>query len=169
ARPAPPRDRATRTPCGRSGTPPARGPDAVRSGPRRPRGRRPGPARWRGRPASTPARRAARPARGATAPRPRGARLPWRPPAAAPSPRPAAPRAGSAASDLDLFLELLGLVVGGERVQHLVHAPFEEVLETMQGELDAVVGHAPLGEVVGADLLAAVAGAHHLAAGGGAL
>src|SRR5262249_39446601 len=58
------------------------------------------------------------------------------------------------------FLELLGLVVGDERVHDLVQVAVQHVLQAVQREADAVVRDARLLEVVGADLLGAIAGAH---------
>src|SRR6266545_2141532 len=64
---------------------------------------------------------------------------------------------------LGLLLQLFGLVVGGERFHDHVQFSVHDEVELMQGEADAVVGHAILRKVVGADLLAAVARADHAA------
>src|SRR5262249_38452904 len=56
------------------------------------------------------------------------------------------------------LLELLGLGMGDERVDDLLQASVQDLLQAVQGEPDAVVGHARLLEVVGPDLLAAVPG-----------
>ncbi len=64
-------------------------------------------------------------------------------------------------------LERLHLVVGTERLGDLLHIAGHNGVEPVEGESDAVIGHAPLGEVVGADPLAAVATPHLLLAVGG--
>ena len=55
--------------------------------------------------------------------------------------------------------ELLGVVFAGKRVEQFVEIAVHDGVDLAQGEVDAVVGDAPLGEVVGADAFAAVAGA----------
>ena len=56
--------------------------------------------------------------------------------------------------------ELAGLVIGDERVDQLVErGPLEHLLELVQGEVDAVIGDAPLREVVRPDAFGASAGA----------
>src|SRR5688572_1882101 len=60
-----------------------------------------------------------------------------------------------------LFLgELLGLVFVLQRRQQLVDLALHDVAELVEREIDAVVGHATLREVVGADAFGTVAGAH---------
>src|SRR5712692_11092176 len=54
-------------------------------------------------------------------------------------------------------LQLLALVVDDERFDDVVEPAVHDTVQLMQGEADAVVGDAVLGEVVSADLLAAVA------------
>src|SRR6185503_20528987 len=56
--------------------------------------------------------------------------------------------------------ELLGLVLGGERRRDLREVAVHDRIDLVQREVDAVVGDAPLGEVVGADAVRAVAAAH---------
>src|SRR6185436_18223578 len=56
-------------------------------------------------------------------------------------------------------LELLRLVVGDQAGHDLVEVAVEHFLQPVDGEPDAVVAHAGLLEVVGADLLRAVAAA----------
>ena len=51
------------------------------------------------------------------------------------------------------------LVLGGQRVDELVQLAHHDPVDLVQRQIDAVVGHAALREIVGADALAAVAGA----------
>src|ERR1019366_7266891 len=60
-----------------------------------------------------------------------------------------------------LLLHLLALVMGDEGIEDGIHFAFHHEIELMQRQADAVIAHAILREVVGADFLAAVAGAHH--------
>ena len=53
--------------------------------------------------------------------------------------------------------QLRGLICGDEAVKELVDVPVHDVIKLIQGELDAMVGHAALGKIVGADLFGAVA------------
>ena len=54
----------------------------------------------------------------------------------------------------------LRLALGGQRVDDLVEpVALHDPVERIEGEVDAVVGHPPLREIVGADALRAVAGA----------
>jgi hypothetical protein len=62
--------------------------------------------------------------------------------------------------------EFFSLVVSGKGVDDLIEAALHDQIELVEGESDAVVGDAVLGEVVGANFLAAVAGADHAAAFG---
>src|ERR1035437_2278270 len=62
-----------------------------------------------------------------------------------------------------LLLQFFGLVIGGQGLEDGVHLPFHHEIQLMQREADAVIRHAVLREVVGADLFAAIAGAHHAA------
>src|SRR3972149_2340662 len=55
--------------------------------------------------------------------------------------------------------ELLGLVLGGKRAGQLGKVAIHDVLDLVQREVDAVIGHASLREIVGADALGAVAAA----------
>src|SRR5882672_1444182 len=55
--------------------------------------------------------------------------------------------------------EQLGLVLRGESVGELGQVAVHDVLDLVQREVDAVVGHAALREVVGANAIGAVAGA----------
>ena len=55
-----------------------------------------------------------------------------------------------------------------ERFQQLVQTSFQYRLQIVNGDGDAVVGYAVLGEVVGANFCGAVAGGDLLAALGGA-
>src|ERR1043166_192874 len=50
--------------------------------------------------------------------------------------------------------------MGPQRLEHLVNPTREETAYVVRLETDAMIGNAPVGEVVGADLLAAVATAH---------
>src|SRR5258706_9937101 len=52
--------------------------------------------------------------------------------------------------------KLLGLVLGGERRGDLREVAVHDVLDLVEGQVDAVVGHASLREVVGADAVGAV-------------
>src|SRR4051794_8404605 len=56
--------------------------------------------------------------------------------------------------------QLLGLVLRGERAGDLVQIAAHDLVDLVQGEVDAMVGHAALREVVRADAIAAVARAH---------
>ena len=62
------------------------------------------------------------------------------------------------------LLQPLRLVRGDERSEDFVEVAAEHGVDAVDGEADAVVGHASLREVVGADALAAVAGADLAAA-----
>ena len=53
-----------------------------------------------------------------------------------------------------------------EAVEQLLHRAAHDGVQLVQREVDPMVGHAVLREVVGADALAAVAGAHHRLARG---
>ncbi len=55
--------------------------------------------------------------------------------------------------------ELLGLVLLRERVDELVEVAVHDRVDLVEREVDAVVGHAALREIVGADALAAIAAA----------
>src|ERR1019366_1139919 len=60
-----------------------------------------------------------------------------------------------------LLFHLLALVMGDQGIENGVHFALHHEIELMQRQADAVIAHAILREVVGADFLAAVAGAHH--------
>src|SRR5438270_3223872 len=65
--------------------------------------------------------------------------------------------------------ELLGAVGGGEPVDHLVERlAGHDLVDLVEGQVDAVVGHPALREVIGADVLRAVARADLALAVGGA-
>src|SRR5690606_35960081 len=68
-----------------------------------------------------------------------------------------------------LALQLLHLVGQDEGVDNLVQVPLKDRIQPVERQPDTVVGHTPLGKVVGADALAALAGAHLRAAGLGQL
>src|SRR5258705_143406 len=55
--------------------------------------------------------------------------------------------------------ELLGLVLGGERAGQVGKVAVHDRVDLVQREVDAVVGHASLREVVGADAVGAIAAA----------
>src|SRR5262249_12032985 len=62
-----------------------------------------------------------------------------------------------------------GLVLGHERVDDLAERlALDHLRQFIEREIDAVVGHSPLREIVGADALGTVAGADLAAAFGGA-
>src|SRR3954462_803059 len=61
--------------------------------------------------------------------------------------------------------ELLGLVLRHQRAGDLVQVAGHHLVDLVEREVDAMVGHAALREVVGADAVAAVAGAHEALAG----
>src|SRR5262245_30055659 len=65
--------------------------------------------------------------------------------------------------------ELLGLVLGGERVEDLVQLAVHDAVDLVEREVDAVIGDAALREVVGADALGAVARADEALARRGGL
>src|SRR5690606_12051258 len=54
----------------------------------------------------------------------------------------------------------LRLMIGNQRVDDLVELAFHDPVELVQREVDAMVRHPALGEVVGADALGTVAGSH---------
>src|SRR5579872_2707455 len=58
-----------------------------------------------------------------------------------------------------LLREQLRLMLLLERLDELIQLPVHHLRELVEGELDAVVGHAALREVVGADALGAIAAA----------
>src|ERR1017187_1059776 len=60
-----------------------------------------------------------------------------------------------------LLLHLFALVVGDQRVEDGVHFALHHEIELMERQADAVIAHAILREVVGADFLTAVARPHH--------
>lgn len=74
---------------------------------------------------------------------------------------------GGGASTQAGFGEALFEVGGEELVEHVVDPAFDEGFEAVEGEVDAVVGDAVLGEVVGADFFFAAAAADEVAAVGG--
>src|ERR1035437_9603212 len=61
---------------------------------------------------------------------------------------------------LRLLLHLFALVVSDQRVEDGIHFALHHEIELMECQADAVVAHAVLRKVVGADFLAAVARAH---------
>src|SRR5260370_5997352 len=60
-----------------------------------------------------------------------------------------------------LLFHFFALVMRDQRIEDGIHFAFHHEIELMQRQADAVIAHAILREVVGADFLAAVAGAHH--------
>src|ERR1035438_5208079 len=62
---------------------------------------------------------------------------------------------------LSLLLHLFALVVSDQGVEDGVHFALHHEIELMERQADAVIAHAILREIVGADFLAAVARAHH--------
>src|ERR1035441_9237429 len=60
-----------------------------------------------------------------------------------------------------LLLQLFGLVIGGQGFEDGIHLPLHHEIQLMQRQADAVIRHAILREVVGADLFAAIAGSDH--------
>src|SRR5262249_45090574 len=63
----------------------------------------------------------------------------------------------------------LGLVVRDQRIDHRVELAFDDAIERVQREIDAMVGDPALREVVRSDALRTVAGAVHALAVGGDL
>src|SRR5262249_4264225 len=57
-----------------------------------------------------------------------------------------------------IALQALGLMPGDQGLQQLVQIAVDDAVELVQGETDAVIGHAILREIIGADLLRAFAG-----------
>src|SRR5581483_1731000 len=154
--------RAPRTRARRRYTRPARPTRAAR------RARR-SAARARARAGARHAPRAARAtrrarARGAHAPRPRRCAGP--PPAAR---NRASARAARSSRRLRQRRELLGLVLGHQARGELVEVAVHDGVDLVERETDAVVGHAPLREVVRADALGAVARSDQRLARGGFL
>src|ERR1700722_6900686 len=64
---------------------------------------------------------------------------------------------GSASSDGRLCLEATALLIRLQGCGDLPQLAFEDLVEVVDGQLDAVVGDAALAVVVGADLLGAIA------------
>ncbi|MNP39445.1 hypothetical protein D3C76_1330210 [compost metagenome] len=56
--------------------------------------------------------------------------------------------------------QLIGLVLGQQRLDHCIDAPGEDFVEGIQGQVDPVVGDPALGEVVGADAFRAIPRTH---------
>src|SRR5438045_1513997 len=65
--------------------------------------------------------------------------------------------------------ELLGLMFGRQRPGDLVQVAVHDRVDLVEREIDTVIGHAPLREVVGADPVRAVARADEALAGGSLL
>jgi len=72
--------------------------------------------------------------------------------------------APSLAAHRNFVLQFFCLEVSDEAVDHVGDVAFHDAIELMQGETDAVIGEAILGEIVGADFFAAIARADHAAA-----
>src|SRR5207245_3473310 len=79
-----------------------------------------------------------------------------RPPAGPPSP-PRPGRTRRSRSDAHLFLQGLRLEVRHDRLDDRIEVTLHDPRQTVDGEVDAVVGEAVLREGVGADLLGALA------------
>src|SRR5262245_60046964 len=60
-------------------------------------------------------------------------------------------------------LQLLRLMVGDQAVDERRELAVDDTIEIVQRQVDAMVGHAPLWEVVGADALGAVTRTDHAA------
>src|SRR5450756_12963 len=60
-----------------------------------------------------------------------------------------------------LLLHFFALVMCDQRVEDGIHFALHHEIELMERQADAVIAHAILREVVGADFLAAVARTHH--------
>jgi hypothetical protein len=58
--------------------------------------------------------------------------------------------------------QLVGLILVDQRLDDGIEIPFQNVAELVEREVDAVIGDAPLREVVGADALGAIAAADQL-------
>ncbi len=56
--------------------------------------------------------------------------------------------------------ELIRLVLIDQRLHHLVEAAFEDFIELVQRQIDAVIGHATLWKVVGTNAFLAIARTH---------
>src|SRR3954469_22969971 len=79
-------------------------------------------------------------------------------------PRPSPSRGGASPSRGSLFIEAgqpLRFILGGQSADQLVQLAFEDLGEAVEGEVDAVVGHPPLREIIGTDALGAVARSDH--------
>src|SRR4051812_24983596 len=72
-------------------------------------------------------------------------------------PRQCAALARSSSGFFGELRELLGLLLGGERVDDLVELTFHDAVDLVEREVDAVVGDPALREVIGANPLGAVA------------
>src|SRR5581483_3169682 len=59
------------------------------------------------------------------------------------------------------LLELFRLEIRAQGVHKGLKAAVHHIAELVQREADAMIGHAVLGEIIGADFFAAVAAAHH--------
>jgi hypothetical protein len=44
--------------------------------------------------------------------------------------------------------------------EHLIHFPYHKLVKLVECEIDAVIGHAPLRKVIGADALRAIPSSH---------
>src|SRR3546814_8654857 len=55
----------------------------------------------------------------------------------------------------------LRLILGDQRVDQLVHLPLDDLGQAVERQVDPVVGHAPLREIIGADAFGAVARPDH--------
>src|SRR5450756_1647915 len=60
-----------------------------------------------------------------------------------------------------LLLHFFALIMGDQRVEDGIHFALHHEIELMERQSDAVIAHAVLRKVVGADLLAAVARSDH--------
>src|ERR1700679_2878703 len=70
----------------------------------------------------------------------------------------ASPLRRSWAWSFDLVRQLFGLVFLIERTHQLIQVAVHHVIKLVQGEIDAMVRHAALRKIVGADAIVALAG-----------
>src|SRR5436305_10813600 len=64
---------------------------------------------------------------------------------------------------LTLRFHLLGLIVLGEGIDNWIEPAIHHLVELMQRQANAMIGHAILREVIGPNLFATVAGPYHTA------
>src|ERR1700731_3115708 len=100
---------------------------------------------------------------------PRAARAPPAWPPAAAQPRWPACRARWRSIAISQRRQQLGLMLADQRMNQLVQIAIHNMVELVERQVDTVIGHPALREVVGADPLGAIARTHQALACGGFL